>query len=193
MLREELIALPQIDYERVNNAKIKYLQMLFKQEGKKVLESEDFKSFFKATNHWLVPYAQYSYLREAYNQPNFRIWPNHNEWTEAERGQLQNPRTKAYKKLAFYYYVQYILHTQLCRVHTIARDNGIVLMGDLTAIINPNGCDVWQEQSNVGTDHWWTRRLKAAKQYYDACFVTADIAKRQRVADATRMWMSTNN
>lgn len=192
-LRHQLNALPYNDYLATLEAKLDYMHIAFVQEGDHIMHSAAFKQWFAANEYWLVPYAQYSYLREAYNQPNFRIWPNHNEWTEAERGQLQNPRTKAYKKLAFYYYVQYILHTQLCRVHTIARDNGIVLMGDLTAIINPNGCDVWQEQGNVGTDHWWTRRLKAAKQYYDACFVTADIAKRQRVADATRMWMSTNN
>ena len=39
VLREELNALPQIDYERVNNAKLKYLRLLFEQEGKKVLAS----------------------------------------------------------------------------------------------------------------------------------------------------------
>ena len=74
----------------------------------------------------------------------------------------------------------------------MARDKGIVLMGDLTAIINPNGCDVWQEQVNVGSDKWWKRRLETSQQYYDACLVTADTAKRQRVVDSTRMWLDAN-
>ncbi len=53
-LRQELNALPQIDYERVNNAKTEYLHIIFEQEGKKVLASEKFKKFFKETEQWLV-------------------------------------------------------------------------------------------------------------------------------------------
>jgi len=64
--RKELNALPQIDYERVNFSKIEYLHLLFEQEGEKVLKSNAFKTFFKETEHWLVPYAQYSYLRDKY-------------------------------------------------------------------------------------------------------------------------------
>lgn len=192
MLRRQLNALPYNDYLATLEAKLHYLRLIFAQEGDRTMHSAAFKHWFAANEHWLVPYAQYSYLREAYAQPNFRLWPNHKEWTEAERGQLQNSRTKAYKKLAFYYYVQYILHTQLYCVHTMARDKGLVLMGDLTAIINPNGCDVWQEQGNVGSDKWWKRRLETSQQYYDACLVTADTAKRQRVVDSTRMWLDAN-
>ena len=191
-LRRQLNALPYNDYLATLEAKLHCLRLIFAQEGDRTMHSAAFKHWFAANEHWLVPYAQYSYLREAYAQPNFRLWPNHKEWTEAERGQLQNSRTKAYKKLAFYYYVQYILHTQLYCVHTMARDKGIVLMGDLTAIINPNGCDVWQEQGNVGSDKWWKRRLETSQQYYDACLVTADTAKRQRVVDSTRMWLDAN-
>ena len=62
-LRQELNALPRIDYERVNNAKTEYLQILYGQEGKKVLASAEFKRFFDEAGIWLVPYAQYCYLR----------------------------------------------------------------------------------------------------------------------------------
>ena len=58
-LRKELNALPQIDYERVNDAKTEYLRLLFEQEGGKVLESSAFKKFFAETESWFVPYAQW--------------------------------------------------------------------------------------------------------------------------------------
>ena len=145
MLREELNALPQIDYERVNNAKIKYLQMLFKQEGKKVLESEDFKSFFKATNHWLVPYAQYCYLRDKYGTCEFAKWKDHNLWDEADRDALSNPKNKAFKEVAFFYYVQYVLDRQMRSAHDYARARGVILKGDIPIGVNRNGCDVWHE------------------------------------------------
>lgn len=145
MLREELNALPQIDYERVNNVKIKYLQMLFKQEGKKVLESEDFKSFFKATNHWLVPYAQYCYLRDKYGTCEFAKWKDHNLWDEADRDALSNPKNKAFKEVAFFYYVQYVLDRQMRSAHDYARARGVILKGDIPIGVNRNGCDVWHE------------------------------------------------
>jgi 4-alpha-glucanotransferase len=63
-LRQELNALPQIDYERVNDAKTEYLRLLFAQEGKKTLASQLFKKFFEETKQWLVPYAQYCLLRD---------------------------------------------------------------------------------------------------------------------------------
>lgn len=145
MLREELNALPQIDYERVNNAKIKYLQMLFKQEGKKVLESEDFKSFFKATNHWLVPYAQYCYLRDKNGTCEFDKWEDHNQWNEADRDALSNPQNKAFEDVAFFYYVQYVLDRQMRSAHDYARARGVILKGDIPIGVNRNGCDVWHE------------------------------------------------
>ena len=39
-LRQELNALPQIDYERMNNAKLEYLRALYEQEGKTILKSD---------------------------------------------------------------------------------------------------------------------------------------------------------
>ena len=53
-LRQELNALPQIDYERVNNAKTEYLQLLYAQEGSKVLRTAKYKKFFEEEKYWLV-------------------------------------------------------------------------------------------------------------------------------------------
>lgn len=187
--RRRLNAEPHTDYMATLAAKTSYLRHAFAQEGDRVMHTADYRRFFADNEPWLVPYAQYSYLREAYAQPDFRLWPSHNEWTEAERGQLQNSRTKAYKKLAFFYYVQYVLHTQLKAAHRLARDGGIVLMGDLTAVLNPNGCDAWKDQARAGTDEWWMRRLAAMECYYDACHVADDVRRRQAVACSTQMWI----
>ena len=96
-LRQELNALPKIDYERVNAAKTEYLKELYRQDGKTVLASSAFKVFFEEAGHWLVPYAQYCTLREKYGTADFATWPDHNLFDEAERKALSNPRTAAYK------------------------------------------------------------------------------------------------
>ena len=144
-LRKELNALPQIDYERVNDAKNEYLRLLFEQEGGKVLESSAFKKFFAETESWLVPYAQYSYLRDKFGTADFSHWPDHKQWDEADRKALSNPKDKAYKEVAFFYYVQFVLSSQLKAVHEYAQAHKIILKGDIPIGVNRYGCDVWTE------------------------------------------------
>ena len=144
-LRQELNALSRIDYERVNNAKTEYLQILYGQEGKKVLASAEFKRFFDEAGIWLVPYAQYCYLREKYGTADFSRWPDHNHFDESERKALSGQRNVAFKNVAFYYYVQFILNTQMSEVHDYARSKGVILKGDIPIGVSRYGCDVWQE------------------------------------------------
>lgn len=144
-LRQELNALPQIDYERVNGAKTEYLRILYGQEGKKVLASAEFKRFFDEAGQWLVPYAQYCYLRDKYGTADFTKWPDHNHFDEGERKALSGARNVAYKNVAFYYYVQFILNRQMSDVHDYARSKGVILKGDIPIGVSRYGCDVWQE------------------------------------------------
>jgi len=144
-LGKELNALPQIDYERVNDAKTRYLRALYDQEGKKTLASAPFKKFFEEEKQWLVPYAQYCHLRDTYGTADFSKWPDHNTWNEADRSALTGTRNKAYKDVAFYYYVQFILSSQMQAAHEYARSKRVILKGDIPIGVNRYGCDVWQE------------------------------------------------
>ena len=144
-LRQELNGLPQIDYERVNAAKLEYLQLLYEQEGKKTLATADFKAFFADNEQWLVPYAQYCHLRDAYGTGDFSSWPDHNQWNEDDRKVLSNPRNKGFKDVAFHYFVQFILAQQLRGVHAYARSRSVILKGDIPIGVARHGCDVWQE------------------------------------------------
>ena len=143
--RAELNALPQIDYEKVNDFKIKYLHQIFNQEGEKMLKSAEFVAFFQETEQWLVPYAQYSYLRDKNGTADFTLWPDHNTWNEKDRKALSNPKTKAYKEVEFFYFVQYVLNTQMKEAHEHAMAKGVILKGDIPIGVNRYGCDVWME------------------------------------------------
>ncbi len=144
-VRLELNALPQIDYERVNNTKWAYLRLLFEQEGSKMMKTAEYKAFFDKSQQWLVPYAQYAHLRDTYGTADFSQWPDHNTWNEGERTALSNSRTAAYKNVAFYYFVQYILYVQLHEAHEHAKQQGVILKGDIPIGVNRYGCDVWME------------------------------------------------
>ena len=140
-----LNALPQIDYEKVNAFKLEYLRKVFQQEGKKIMKSAQFKAFFQVTQNWLVPYAQYSWLRDKYGTADFTQWKDHNTWTEDDRAMLSDPRTKEYQEVAFYYFVQYILSSQMKEAHEYAKQKGVILKGDIPIGVNRYSCDVWME------------------------------------------------
>ena len=178
-LRQELNALPQIDYERVNNAKTEYLGLLFQQEGTKVLRSAKFKKFFEEEKYWLVSYAEYCVKRE-----------------KSRNLQLET----FYLKPQFYYYVQFILSTQMSEVHAYARQKGVILKGDIPIGVNRTGSDVYMEpryfnlngQAGAPPDdfsvngqnwgfptynwdemlkddcQWWVRRFQNMAKYFDA-------------------------
>ncbi len=151
-LRHELNALPQIDYERVNDAKMAYLRDLYAQVGAKVLGTHAFKEYFKENERWLVPYAQYCTLRDKYGTADFLQWKDHNQWDEAERKRLSEPHTKEYKEVAFWYYVQFVLDSQMKAVHEYARQHHVILKGDIPIGVNRYGCDVWTEPRYFNLD-----------------------------------------
>lgn len=143
--RAELNALDKIDYEKVNDFKINYLRQIFNQEGEKMMKTAEYKAFFQDTELWLVPYAQYSYLRDKNGTADFNQWPDHQVWDEAERKALTDPKTAAYKNVAFFYFVQFVLDRQMQEAHEHAKAKGVILKGDIPIGVNRNGCDVWTE------------------------------------------------
>ena len=144
-LRQELNALPQIDYERMNNAKLEYLRALFAQEGKNIMKSEAFKKFFEQNEAWLVPYAAFCHYRDLYGTATFSEWPDHHELPEKEREAMTKPTTKLYKEVAFWYFVQFNLDQQMRAAHEHARQQRVILKGDIPIGISRDGVEAWVE------------------------------------------------
>ncbi|MBR1388536.1 MAG: 4-alpha-glucanotransferase, partial [Prevotella sp.] len=114
-LRQELNALPQIDYERMFTAKIDYLREVFAQEWTAVQRRESYKKFFEQNKEWLVPYAAFCYYRDLYGTAVFPEWPK-----TATVEATQKASFKGKKELQFWYYVQYNLDTQMRAAHEYA-------------------------------------------------------------------------
>ena len=143
--RLELNALPQIDYEAVNNIKRAYIKSMFEQNGKKVLASADFKKFFKENEHWLLPYAAFSHLRDLYGTSDFSQWPEHQVYDAKAIAEMCAPESSCYTAIAFYYYIQYNLHIQLLDAGNYARQRGIIFKGDIPIGISRNSVEAWIE------------------------------------------------
>ena len=144
-LQKELNTLSQIDYERVNNAKMDYLRELYAQEGSKIMKGEAFKTFFEQNKEWLVPYAAFCHYRDLYGTATFSEWPDHKTFTAKERETMSKSTTKLYKEVAFWYFVQFNLDQQMRSAHEHARKNKVILKGDIPIGISRDGVEAWVE------------------------------------------------
>ena len=143
--QKELNGLPAMDYEAVNQTKWVYFRLIFKQEGEKVLASGEFGEFFNANKEWLQPYAVFSYLRDAFQTPNFREWPRHSVYNAQDIEKMCRPESVDYPHIALYYYIQFHLHLQLVAATKYAREHGVVLKGDIPIGISRNSVEAWTE------------------------------------------------
>ena len=170
--RRELNAIGYSDYEAVDRVKSAFINDLFEERGKQILESKEFKAWFEANKDWLEPYALIS------GQTN-----------SSQASPASSART---------YFVQFFLHLQLKEAADYARSKGIALKGDIPIGVNFNSVETkthpklfnldsqtgappdafsqngqnwgfptynWREKSIIP---WWQQRLKWMSQYFDA-------------------------
>ena len=194
-LRQELNALPQIDYERMMSAKMDYLRIVFAQEWTKVQRTADYKQFFELNQEWLVPYAAFCYYRDLYGTAEFGKWP---AGATVENSQKSSFKDK--KALQFWFFVQFSLDRQMRAAHAYARAHRVILKGDIPIGISRDGVEAWVEpryfnlngQAGAPPDpfsadgqnwgfptynwdemlkdgcQWWVRRFRKMAQYFDA-------------------------
>ncbi len=186
-LRQELNALPQIDYERMFKTKMDYLHDLFQQEDSKVKRTKTYKEFFEHNKDWLEPYARFCFYRDLYGTATFSTWPT----------PLAEPDQKV---LDFWCFVQFNLDQQMRSAHEYARSKGVILKGDIPIGISRDGVEAWVEpryfnlngQAGAPPDafaedgqnwgfptynwdemlsdgcQWWVRRFRKMQEYFDA-------------------------
>ncbi len=140
---QRLNALPEVDYEAVNDLKWKIIHELYPAQKETTLASEDYKAFFQNNQHWLVPYAAFCCLRDANNTADFTKWKEHKTYdAEAVETLLQSPEQS--DRAGMYYFVQYHLHLQLKAATEYAHSQGMVMKGDIPIGIARNSADTWQ-------------------------------------------------
>ena len=143
--REDLNKLAQVDYEGVLKLKLEALQHAFKTEGKDTLSTPAFRQFFAANVHWLPAYAMFCTLRDKFGTPRFAQWPKYNPFSYEDLVAFCSPSSKDYTQVCFWYYVQFVLHSQLCAASQYARERGVILKGDIPIGISPDSVEAWTE------------------------------------------------
>ena len=148
-LRLELNALPEIDYERVNNAKQEYLKEIFNESGKITLGSKDFEAFFKKNEEWLFPYAAWCVLRDLNKSSNPENWGPFAIYDDEKIAKLSNQHKDSFN---YYYFLQFHLDRQLREARDYAHSKGVVLKGDIPIGVGRDSVDAWQKSRLFNMD-----------------------------------------
>ena len=196
-LRDELNALPAVDYERVNDTKAAMLRKVYASGGAALEQSEDYKAFRKANDHWLIPYAVFCCLRDSFGTPDFQNWGKYAKYTPAKASKYAKDHPE---EVGFYCFEQYHLDAQLKDAVRYAHSKGVGLKGDLPIGISRTSVDAWaypalfhmDSQAGAPPDAfsadgqnwgfptynwekmaedgfaWWKDRMRKMSEYFDA-------------------------
>ena len=196
-LRDELNALPEVDYERVNRAKLELLRQAFERDAGRTARRREYRRFLADNAHWLMPYAVFCSLRDTFHTADFSRW---GEYARYDKACVEAYARSHRREIAFHCFVQYHLHLQLAEACRYARERGVVLKGDLPIGISRTSVDAWlhpqlfhldaqagappdafsAEGQNWGfptydwermarDDYaWWRARLAKMAEYFDA-------------------------
>ena len=196
-LRDELNALPKIDYERVNGEKARLLREHFALHRDEILSDDAFVEFESLNRSWLLPYAVFCCLRDEKGTPEFAKW---GKWAEYSEKKVSAYAKKNSDKVMFYCWEQFCLDSQLTKVVQYAHSKGVALKGDLPIGISRTSVDAWQypdlyhmdSQAGAPPDAfstfgqnwgfptynwekmsedgfaWWKSRMRKMAEYFDA-------------------------
>ena len=142
-IRQVLNEQSQLNYEGVLQLKLKRLKRAFEQEGAETLASSDFRAFFQENEYWLPGYAMFCVLRDRFNTVDYSRWPQHMFFAQEDVRHFCSLGAPAEQEIRFWYYVQFILHTQLLTAAQYARSRGVVLIGDVPLGMPLHSVDAW--------------------------------------------------
>lgn len=138
--KHRLNSLSALDYEAVNNVKERFLRSIYRRQGAAEMTSGEFNRFAGENNHWLMPYAAWSVLRDKYSTPDMTRWGEYAVYDEERISRFIEENRDA---IDYYRFVQYHLHRQLSRVRDYANRKGVVLKGDIPIGISRCSVDAW--------------------------------------------------
>lgn len=131
----------RIAYEQVLTQKLVWLRTYFEAVGTRIASLPEFQQFM-IDQPWVEPYALFRSLKDELGSLPWMAWAS----------ELRSPSPEEYPRLialyhsrvSFYSVLQYLCHQQLKTVHEYASLRGVLLMGDIPILLNPDSADVWQ-------------------------------------------------
>ena len=144
-IQRQLNEKENVDYPSVEKFKTAYYHDYFEQEKDNIFTNKDFQKFIEQNKEWLTPYAAFSYLRDRYQTADFTKWGDDATYNPEKIEKLYQSDREAYHEFYYLFFIQFILHTQLDAVSRYARENRVILKGDLPIGVNRESVETWSE------------------------------------------------
>ena len=135
-----------VDYASVMKLKSRFFKLIYDEQKQEVLKSGDFTRFVEKNKQWLLPYAVFSYFRDLFGTPNFYEWGKYQDVSFKDLEEIADPNAPHYDDIAIHFFIQYHLDKQLLEASEYARDNGVVLKGDIPIGIYRYSADAWMDR-----------------------------------------------
>ncbi len=142
-LREELNENSTVDYEKVLNAKLRYIKQIYTENRESLKKNSKYKKFVKDNADWLKPYGAFSFLRDINNTSDFSKWGKYSRFSKKILSEITFDKSTHFADVEVYYFTQYHLHLQMLEVKQYAHKSGVVLKGDIPIGIFRNSVDAW--------------------------------------------------
>lgn len=145
--RKRLNALPQVDYEAVNQLKNKWLSLIYQEHAREeVVPTDDFRCFTEENEDWIWTYCCFRVLQKEKGTSDFRLWRDLAQYDECKLRQWIGKKPKRKDELMFHAWVQFELDRQMKAVHQLARTKGVVIKGDIPIGISRNSATSWRNR-----------------------------------------------
>lgn len=135
--------LPEIDFKQVSALKWEYFREIYREIGRKTLESDTFNRFFEQNKYWLQPYALFCYLRDLHKTSDFNQWAEWKTFQPEKAEKTWAISSTHYHDIAFYYFLQFHADKQLSEACNYTRSQGISIKGDIPIGICRHSVDAW--------------------------------------------------
>ena len=159
--KEILNSKDYVDYPEVMKVKDAYFKKIFAQTWNEVKDSEDYKTFFKENEEWLVPYAEFCLKSTDLGQQS--AVSNQRSAVSGQRSAVSNQQSAVSSQCQcqcqqsvsavsvsvlsqcseFYYFLQYHLDKQLTEAVDYLHKKGIALKGDIPIGIGRHSVEAW--------------------------------------------------
>eukprot|EP00892_Ulva_mutabilis_P010973 jgi/Ulvmu1/8248/UM041_0059.1 len=133
-----------MDYEETLADKLRLSRTVFdSSQGRQDLSSAAFQDWMQQNSGWLKPYAAFCFLRDLFESADHRQWGLMQENAEHHTERLTAPDQPFHLDICYTYWLQWHLHKQLLEAADFAREQRVVLKGDLPIGVAKSSADTW--------------------------------------------------
>jgi 4-alpha-glucanotransferase len=138
-----------VNYNAQMEGKPKVLQMAYRYCGARI--GDEVRAFANRHADWIMDYALYMALKNAYELKPFWEWPE--ALANRDREALNVATLRLKEQIGYHIFVQYLFYRQWDALRKYANERGIRIIGDMPIYIAADSADSWTGRDMLDKQH----------------------------------------